>query len=119
MEIRPAILSRLFQLRPRRFAPEVEAQYRDREAEQTIRYHRIGAPLGAALYLTSSAWYLVMSPATAAWVFKTRFFGVLLIAVFYLVTYTKVYRRYDQRITGCLALPLASPWYRPTEIRTS
>jgi signal transduction histidine kinase len=104
MEIRPAILSRLFQLRPRRFAPEVEAQYRDREAEQTIRYHRIGAPLGAALYLTSSAWYLVMSPATAAWVFKTRFFGVLLIAVFYLVTYTKVYRRYDQRITGCLAL---------------
>lgn len=91
-------------LLPPRFEPDLEAKFQVREIEQGIRYHRIALPLGALLYLSYAAWDRVLSPTTADLVLKIRLVGVLVLALFYLGTYSNFHRRHEQFLGGCLAL---------------
>jgi len=82
----------------------MEAEYRASKVEQAIRYHRIGAPLGALVYLSYAAWDRLLNPEASALVFEMRCLGLLLIGLFYLATYTHFFRRHEQLVTGSLAL---------------
>lgn len=93
-----------FALLPPRFERHLEAKYRVRDTDQAIRYHRIAAPLGAFLYLGYAAWDLVLSPSTAESILMIRLGGALVLGLFFLATYTEVYRRHERFLTGCLAL---------------